>query len=100
MSLRNAPRMRHVVDAAVLKEAPIFNGDDGLHEVRRNLVVSEQAALGAVGVFAEAGDEQRLELVAGKRLAFRVDDRRQLRRRSRGWWRCRARDKTAGRAAP
>ena len=69
MSLRKAPRMRTVVDAAVLKEAAIFNGDDGVDKVRRNFIVGEHAALGAVGAVAQAGDEQRFELVAGKLLA-------------------------------
>ena len=64
-----------VIDAAVLKETPVLNGDDGVNQVRRNFLVGEQAALGAVGVLAEAGDEQRLELIAGKRLAMLVGDR-------------------------
>ena len=53
-----------VVDAAVLEEAAVFDGDDGLHHVRRDLVVGDEAALGAVLVFGEGGDELRLELVA------------------------------------
>ena len=52
-----------IVHAAVLKEAPIFNGQHGLHQVRRNLVVSEQPPLGAVGIVAESGDKQRLQFV-------------------------------------
>ncbi len=64
-----------VVHAAVLEEAAILDGQNGLDQVRRNLVVGEQAALGAVGIVAEAGDEQRLQLIAGKRLAMIVGDR-------------------------
>jgi hypothetical protein len=63
-----------VVDAAVLKEAAVFDGEHGLHQVGRNLVVGDEAALGAVGVVAQAGDEQRLKLVAGERLAVVVGD--------------------------
>ena len=70
--------MRHheaeVVDAAVFEESPVFNGQHSLHQVRRNLVVGEQAALGAIGVFAEAGDQQRLQLIAGERLPMVVGD--------------------------
>ena len=65
-----AQRAQHadVVHAAVLEEAPVLDGQHRLHQVLRNLVVGEQAALGAVGVFAEAGDQQRLQLIAGQRL--------------------------------
>ena len=59
----------------MLEEAAVFNGDDGMNEIRRNLVVGEEAALGALRALAQAGDEQRLELVAGKLLAVRVGDR-------------------------
>ena len=67
--------MPQVVDAAVLKEAAVFDGDDGMNKVGRNLVVGEQAALGAVGVLAQAGDQQRFEFIAGERLAVIVGDR-------------------------
>ena len=63
-----------VVNAVVLKEAAVLNGQDGLDQVLRNLVVGDQAALGAVGIVAEAGDEQRLQLIAGQRLAMIVGD--------------------------
>ena len=69
------PIMRTVVDAAVLEEAAVLDGQHGVDQIRRNLVVGEQAALGAVGVVAEAGDEQRLQLIAGQRLAVIVGDR-------------------------
>ena len=46
MRAQDAP----VVDAAVLEEAAVLDGDDGVDQVGRNLVVGEQAALGAVGV--------------------------------------------------
>ena len=58
------------INPAVLKEPPVFDGDDGLNQVGWNLVVIEQPALGAICVFAQAGDEQRLELVAGERLSM------------------------------
>ena len=61
-----------VVDSAVLKEAAVFDGQHCLHNVLRNFIVSEQAALGAVDVFAEAGDEQRFKFIAGERLAVIV----------------------------
>ena len=64
-----------VVDAAVLKEAPVLDGQNRLHQVLRNLVVGEQAALGAVGIVAQAGNQQRLQLIAGQRLAMIVGDR-------------------------
>ena len=48
----------HIIDAAMLKEAAVFNGDDGMHEIGWNLLVSEQAALGALGALAEPSDEQ------------------------------------------
>ena len=38
-----------VVNAVVLKEAAVLDGQDGLDQVLRNLVVGDQAALGAVG---------------------------------------------------
>ena len=37
-----------VVDAAVIEEAAVFDGGDGLDEVRRQLGVGDQVALGAV----------------------------------------------------
>ncbi len=52
-----------VVDAAVLKEAAIFDGGDGLHHARRDVGVGDEAALGAVLVFGESGDELGLKLV-------------------------------------
>jgi len=63
-----------VVDAAVLEEAAVLDGDHGVHQIRGHLLVCDEAALGAVGVLAEAGDEQRLEFVAGERLALVVGD--------------------------
>ena len=59
----------------MLKEAAVLDGEDGVDEVRpRELVIGDQAALGAIGVVAEAGDQQRLELIAGERLAVVVGD--------------------------
>lgn len=55
-----------IVDAAVIEEVAIFDGDDGLHHVRRNLVVGDEAALGAVLVFGEGGDELRFEIVGAE----------------------------------
>ena len=52
----------------MLEEAAVFNGQHRMHQVLRDLVVGDEAALGAVGVFAEAGDQFGLELVAGQRL--------------------------------
>ena len=63
-----------VVHAAVLEEAAVLDGQHGLDEGLRNLIVGEQAALGAVGVFTEAGDELRLQFITGQRLAVIVGD--------------------------
>ncbi len=56
-----------VVDAAVLEEAAVFDGGDGLDHARGDLVVGDEAALGAVLVFGEGGDELGLELVGAER---------------------------------
>ena len=55
-----------VVDAAVLEEAAVFDGGDGLDEAWRDLFVGDEAALGAVLVFGERGDELGLERVAAQ----------------------------------
>ena len=52
-----------VVDAAVLEEAPVFDGDDGVHQVFGNLVEGDDLALGAVFAAEERGDHPRFELV-------------------------------------
>ena len=46
-----------VVDASMLEEPAIFDGEHCLHQVRRNLIVRKQTPLGAVCIFAQAGDE-------------------------------------------
>ena len=64
----------HVVDAAMLEEAMVFDGDDSFNHVRRNVFVGDDAALGAALVFAQRGDELRLQLVGAQRDAvFRGD---------------------------
>ena len=55
-----------VVDAAVIEEAAVFDGGDGLDELRGDLVVGDETALGAVLVFGEGGDELGLELVGAE----------------------------------
>ena len=67
MVMRSARRIggANIVDAAVLEEATVFDGDDGLDHARWNLVVGDETALGAVLVFGECGDELWLELVGG-----------------------------------
>ena len=55
-----------IVHATVLKEAAILDGDNRVDQVGRNLVVGEQAALDAVGACTQAGDQQRLKLVAAR----------------------------------
>ncbi len=50
----------------MLEEATVFDGGDGLDQVRRDLFVGDEAALGAVLVFGERGDELGLELVAAE----------------------------------
>ena len=52
-----------VVDAAMVEEVAVFNGEDGLDEAGWDLLVGDEAALGAVLVFREGGDELGLELV-------------------------------------
>ena len=63
-----------IIDAAVLKKSPVLDGDDGMRQVGRNFVVGEHAALDAVGVLAESGNQQRLKLIARKRLPVLVGD--------------------------
>ena len=58
----------------MLEEAAVFDGEHGLDQIGRNLVVADEAALGAVGVLSEAGDEQRLEFITGQGLAAVVGD--------------------------
>ncbi len=67
--------MLAIVHTAMLEKPPIFNGQHRLNKAGRNLVVRNQAALGAVRVFAQASDEQRLELVTPESLAAVVHDR-------------------------
>ena len=63
-----------IIDAAVLKESPVLDGDDGMRQTGRNFVVGEHTALGALRALAQAGNEQRLKLVARKRLSVLVAD--------------------------
>src|SRR5580698_386739 len=56
-----------VVDAAVLKEAAVFDREDRLHHLRRNLAIGHHAPFGAAAALGESSDELRLELVACKR---------------------------------
>lgn len=63
-----------IVDAAVLEEVTVFDGGDGLNQARGDLLVGDQAALGAVLVFGEGGDELGFELVGAEGCAvFRGD---------------------------
>ena len=62
----------HVVDAAVLEETAVFNGQHRLDMMLRNFVIGELPALGAVHVLTQAGDEQRLQLITGQCLAMIV----------------------------
>ena len=55
-----------VVDAAVLKESPVFNGQHRLHKIGRNLFVGNQPPLRAVCIFAQAGNQQGFQLIAGQ----------------------------------
>ncbi len=64
-----------IVDAAVLEEAAVFNGEYGLHKSLRHLVVGNQAAFGSVDVLAQSGYEHRFQLVTGQCLAVVVGDR-------------------------
>jgi hypothetical protein len=65
--LHDALRGAAPVDAAVLEEAAVFDGEDSLHHLWRNLFVGDDEALAAVLVFGECGDELRLELIGGER---------------------------------
>ena len=64
-----------VVDAAVLKEAPVFNGEDGGDEARRDFSIGDKAALGAALVFRKSRDQLRFELVGAQRGAVVRGDR-------------------------
>jgi len=55
-----------IVDSAVVEEVTVFNGGDGLHHARGNLVVGDEATFGAVLVFGESRDELRFELVGAE----------------------------------
>ena len=44
-----------VIHAAMLEELAIFDGKNCLHEIRRNPIVGQQAALGAIGVLTQPG---------------------------------------------
>jgi len=59
-------RDAEVVDAAVSEEIPVFDGRDGLHHAGRDFLIGDEAALGAVLVFGEGGDELRFELVGAE----------------------------------
>ena len=50
----------------MLEETAIFDGGDSLDEMRGYLVVSNDAALGAVSVFGQSGDELRFEFVGAE----------------------------------
>ena len=54
------------VDAVVLKELAIFNRGHGLDQHLGDLAIRAQATFGAVLVFAEAGDELRLQFVGAQ----------------------------------
>ena len=71
----------HEVDAAMLEEAAIFNGGDGVDQDFRDVVVLDELALGAVGV-EKGSDQLRLEFVAGKFGATAGDDSQSCRRES------------------
>ena len=64
-----------VVDAVMLEKAPVLDGHDRIHQIGRDLVIGEKAALDAVSAGAQPGNEQRLELVAGQLLAVRIGNR-------------------------
>jgi len=68
----------HVVDAAVLEELAVFNGQNSLYDMWRNFVVFEQPSLGAIDVITKTGNQLRLQLIAGERLPVIVTDRRNL----------------------
>ena len=55
-----------IVDAAVIEEAAVLDGGDGLDHARGDLVIGDEATLGAVFVFGERGDELGLELVGAE----------------------------------
>ena len=58
----------------MLEEAAVFNSEDSLNQVRWDFIVSDQAALGAVLVVAESGDELWFEFVGAQSLALVVAD--------------------------
>ena len=58
----------------MLEEAAVLDGEDGVEHVGGNLIVGDDAALDAVFIFGERGDELRLELVGGEGCAVVGDD--------------------------
>ncbi len=64
----------NVVHSAVIKKAPVLNCHYRMHQVRRNLVVVDQASFRAVGV-AQVGDEQRFKIIARQLVPVAVDNR-------------------------
>ena len=58
----------------MLKEAPVFNRRDRIHQVRRQFVKGDQAALGAILPLRKASNELRFQLIRFQRLAAVAGD--------------------------
>ena len=63
-----------VIHAAMLEESSILNRHHRLHKIGRNLFVGNEPAFRAIFIFAQAGNQQRLELIAGQALPVVVAD--------------------------
>ena len=62
-----------VVHPAVLKEAAVFDGDDRVDQVFRQLVERDELPLGAILTFEECRHQLRLELIGVERFAATAD---------------------------
>ena len=64
----------------MLEEAAVFDGQHGVHQLRRNVLEPDELALGAVLAFEQSGQQLRLKLVVlkGLRIFAAFGDRRNL----------------------
>ena len=74
MSVIPASARRIVVDAAVLEEAPVLDGDDGIDQVFGKLVELDELLLSAVRALEQPGHQHRFEFVLLLRIAFAAGD--------------------------
>ena len=61
------------IDAAVLEESPVFDGQHGVHHHFGNVVVLHHLPLGSLFRVEQGGYQLRLQFVGGKIVAFAAD---------------------------